>query len=347
MKMLKCLLYFCIGSIACLSFISNGYALEDENNSLPLGLPPIPWPKNNPYSPEKVELGRLLFFDKRLSSDGTVSCASCHSLEYAFSDPSPVSIGINNSLGGRHAPTIINSAYQKRFFWDGRALTLEEQSKGPIANPMEMTTCLEQEEAYRQCEERIRSIPTYANLFTSVFGTEDCSIDQVAFAIASFERTIVSGNSAYDRYQAGDKTAMTDLQILGMEVFQNSGCASCHFGSLFTNGNFANIGIGMDQENPDLGRYIITQQEKDWGAFKVPGLREASQRKYYMHDGSLQSLEEVIEYYNQGGIQNKNLHRLIRPLHLSTEEKAALVAFLHALDGEGWQQVEMPNEYPN
>lgn len=351
MRVRKSILALCLGAIFSLCSLS---AFEEpkagpsvDNLSIPLGLPPIPWPKDNTYSFEKAELGKLLFFDKRLSSDGTVSCSSCHNLPCAFTDNLPVSIGIHNHKGTRHAPSIINSAYSKLLFWDGRAASLEEQCKGPIGNPNEMTTAPDPYDAHIECAKRVRAIPGYVNLFKMVFGSEDCSIDQIADAIATFERTILSGNSSYDKYIAGDKKAMNSEQIRGLQVFNKSGCSNCHFGPNFTNGGFSNIGIGMDKENPDLGRYIITHKEKDWGAFKVPGLREVSRTYPYMHDGSLKTLEDVIEYYDKGGIKNKNLHPQIRPLHLTIDDKKALFAFLHALNGEGWQHVSIPEKFPD
>lgn len=317
-----------------------------EEVKVPLGLPPIPWPEDNPYSKEKAELGYLLYFDKRLSSDGTVSCASCHQIPKAFTDRSAVSIGIHNHHGNRHSPTIIDSAYAKLLFWDGRAHSLEEQSMGPIANPKEMSAYTDIQKAHFECTKRICGIAGYHKLFRKVFEHEGCSIQNIAKAIATFERTILSGNSPYDRYQNGDKTALTAEQIHGMAVFKKSGCVNCHNGPLFTDGRFLNIGIGMDKPDPDLGRYVITQDLKDWGAFRTPTLREVKNTYPYMHDGSLKTLDEVIDYYDRGGIKNRNLHPLLNPLHLSVEDKQALKSFLEALSGEGWQHVQEPKIFP-
>jgi cytochrome c peroxidase len=312
----------------------------------PLGLPPIPWPKDNHYTKEKAELGRLLYFDKRLSSDQTISCASCHNMPCAYSDCKTLAIGIDNSKGTRHSPTIINAAYNPIFFWDGRASSLEEQCKGPIANPKEMANSKDPHEAHTQCAERIKEIPEYKNLFKNVFGHEDITIDDIAHAIATFERTILSGNSPYDRYVSGERSILSQEQIRGIVVFKKVGCINCHGGFNFTDNRFHNIGVGMDASDPDLGRYIISKNERDFGAFKTPSLREAQYTAPYMHDGSLKTLEEVVEYYDKGGIKNKNLSPLMRPLNLSEEDKKALVSFLKALSGEGWQAIQEPQNLP-
>jgi cytochrome c peroxidase len=319
---------------------------EPEVLTPPLGLPPVPWPEDNPYSQKKAELGRLLYFDKRLSSDGTVSCATCHTIPRAFSDPNNISIGIHNRKGTRHAPSVINTAYQSALFWDGRASSLEEQCKGPISNPNEMTSEINPVDAHLQCEKNIRSIGEYRTLFKEVFGNEDCSLDQIAKSIATFERTILSGNSPYDRYKAGDKSALTEDQFKGYVVFLKAGCRHCHAGPNLTDGRYMNIGIGMDQEKPDLGRYDITHQEEDRGAFKVPTLREVAHTYPYMHDGSLATLKDVIDYYDRGGNPNSNLHPLMVPLNLSEDDKKALHQFLFALSGEGWHQFTEPKEFP-
>ncbi|PJD97185.1 MAG: cytochrome-c peroxidase [Parachlamydia sp.] len=317
-----------------------------EDIKPPLGLPPIAWPKENPYSKDKAELGRLLYFDKRLSGDQTISCASCHNIQCAYSDCQALAIGINHTIGTRHSPTIINSAYSPHLFWDGRASSLEEQCKGPLGNKNEMSSTSDAHEAHLQCSERIKNIQGYQILFNKVFARDEISINDIAQAIATFERTILSGNSPYDRYVAGDDSALTEEQLRGMKLFKKVECANCHWGFNFNDERFMNIGIGMDAAEPDLGRYAITHDDKDWGAFKVPTLRDVEHSAPYMHDGSLATLEDVIEYYNKGGIKNKNLHPLIRPLNLSEDDKKALVSFLKSLNGEGWQDFQEPNEFP-
>lgn len=317
-----------------------------ETVDVPLGLPPIPWPAGNPYDKKKAELGRLLYFDKRLSSDGTVSCATCHMIQDAFADHLPLAVGIKGREGQRNSPMVINSAYLTHLFWDGRALSLEEQCKGPIANPKEMTLLDDAHEAHEECHKQIMKIKGYAALFKEVFHCDLCSIDDVAKAVATFERTVLSGNSKFDRYVAGDKTAMNAEEIQGLHVFKKAGCVNCHNGPHLTDGRFLNIGVGMDLPNPDLGRYLVTKDKKDWGAFKVPGLREVALTFPYMHDGSLKTLEDVVDYYDKGGTPNPNLHPLVKPLHLSEAEKKALVSFMKALNGEGWQNIKQPEKFP-
>jgi cytochrome c peroxidase len=313
----------------------------------PLGLPRVQWPEDNPYSAAKVELGKLLYFDKRLSSDSTVSCASCHAPEKAFTDGAPVSTGIGGQKGGRSAPTVINRAYSTQQFWDGRAPSLEAQAVGPIANPIEMTSEKTSDAAHAAVVKRLRGVPGYVKLFQKEFGTQEITIDHVAKAIATFERTVLSGNAPYDRYQDGDTKAMNESQVRGMNVFFNkAACDSCHLGFNFTDGSYVNIGIGMDKPDPDLGRYVVSKKDEDQGAFKTPTLREVERHAPYMHDGSLKSLEEVVEHYDKGGIKNPHLDERLKPLKLSAQDKADLVAFLKALSGEGWQQIKAPEKFP-
>ncbi len=313
----------------------------------PLGLPPVQWPEDNPYSAAKVELGRLLYFDKRVSSNGSLACASCHAPEKAFTDGAAVSTGIGGQKGGRSAPTIINRGYSTEQFWDGRAPSLEEQAKGPMANPIEMTAEKSADAAHAAVVKRLKAVPGYVRLFEKVFGTKDFNVDHVAKAIATFERTVYSGNAPYDRYIAGDKRAMTAPQIRGMDIFFNKvACDSCHLGFNFTDGSYENIGIGMEKENPDLGRFAVSGKEEDKGAFKTPTLRDIEHTGPYMHDGSLKTLEEVVEHYNKGGIKNAHLNGRIKPLNLSDREKSDLVAFLKALSGEGWQHIKSPERFP-
>lgn len=308
---------------------------------VPLGLLPIQWPADNPYSKEKLELGRLLYFDRRLSADGTVSCANCHHPSFAFADGAPVSTGIKGQKGTRSAPTVFNRAYSLAQFWDGRAPTLEEQAKGPMANPIEMGN------THEAVVSRLRLISGYRPLFAKAFGSDDITIDHVAKAIATFERTVLSGNSAFDRYKAGDKKALTAAQIRGFDVFQNKAkCDQCHEGINFTTNAYHNLGVGTGKPDPDEGRYVVTKDPKDWGAFKTPTLREIARTAPYMHDGSLKTLEEVVDFYDKGGIPNKNLDERIKPLHLTAQEKKDLVEFLKSLNGEGWQKITVPTRFP-
>jgi cytochrome c peroxidase len=312
-----------------------------EGPRIPLGLVPIIWSAKNPYTPDKAELGWLLFFDKRLSVDGTVSCASCHQPERAFTDGQAVSIGLRGQRGARSAPTLVNCAWNADLFWDGRSKSLEEQLIEPLTNPVEMGN------SEQSLLKTLAGIPGYRARFKKVFGEDRITLDRVAKAMATFERTLLSGNSPYDRFKAGDRKALTELQQEGMEIFfsNRARCDSCHEGLNFTNGKFANIGISMDRPKPDLGQYNITGQEADKGAFKTPTLREIAQTGPYMHDGSLATLEEVVEHYDKGGIKNPWLHQDIKPLHLTPRQKKALVAFLKALSGEGWR-IKAPAALP-
>lgn len=336
-----------LAGAAAMAALGAGAAPSDPEPEPPLGLPPVYWPEDNPYSRGKAELGRMLYYDTRLSADQTVACATCHSPEHAFTDGAAVSTGIKKQKGGRSAPTVINRAYSTLQFWDGRAPSLEEQAKGPLANPLEMTTFEDAAIAHKSCVDCLKAIPGYVRLFKQVYGTEDFNIDHVAKAIATFERTVLSGNSPFDRYRAGDRKAMSDEQVRGMDVFfKKAKCDSCHIGFNFTDGSFENVGIGMDKPSPDLGRFMVTRREDEKGAFKTPTLREVANTAPYMHDGSLKTLEEVVEHYNRGGIKNPWLDERLKPLNLSATEKSDLVAFLKALSGEGWQHLRAPARFP-
>ncbi len=332
------------GVAACAAVLSLTVGLGQQNRSpipVPLGLLPVQFPKDNPYSPEKAELGKLLYYDTRLSGDNTVSCATCHSPQFAYTDGKPVSTGIRGQKGGRSAPTVINRAYSLAQFWDGRAATLEAQAIGPIANPIEM------DQSHESCINKLRGIAGYRQLFAKAFGTEEFTIDHVAKAIATFERTVLSGNSPYDRYKAGNKTAMTPSQIRGMDVYLNKAkCDQCHEGINFTSNAYHNLGVGTDKPNPDEGRFAVTKNPADWGAFKTPTLRDIARSAPYMHDGSLATLEDVVEFYDKGGLANKNLDKTMKPLKLTAQEKSDLVAFLKALNGEGWQSIKAPAKFP-
>ncbi len=324
-----------------------GAQQADVPPPLPLGLPPIIWPPDNPYSKVKAELGRALYYDKRLSSDNSVSCASCHDPRFGFTDGQKVATGIRGQKGSRSAPTVINRAYSGKQFWDGRARTLEDQVKGPLANALEMTAHENAEAAHKACVASLKGIPGYVRLFNQAFGTEEFDIDHVAKAIATFERTIVSGNAPFDRYQAGDRGALSGAQVRGMEVFfKKAACDSCHFGVNFSDSQFANVGIGMDKPNPDPGRFGVTKRPEDIGAFKTPSLREVARTAPYFHDGSVATLAEVVEHYAKGGIKNPTLDQRMKPLKLSTQEKADLVEFQKALNGEGWQHASPPANLP-
>ena len=311
---------------------------------VPLGLDDteLRIPEDNPLTNEKIELGKLLFFDKRLSVDGIVACANCHNPKFGFTDGEPVSTGVGGQKGGRSAPTAINRAFSTLQFWDGRAPSLEEQAKGPMVNPIEMAN-----PSHDAVVERLKKIKGYRELFKNAFGTEDLTIEHGVKAIASFERTVLSGNSAFDKFESGgDTLALSESAKRGLELFREKArCTQCHAGFNFTDEKFHNIGVGMDKPRPDLGRYNVTKDEKDKGAFKTPTVREIASTAPYMHDGGFKTLEEVVDFYDKGGTPNPNLDKEIKELKLSAEEKKDLVEFLKSLSGEGWQ-VTPPEKFP-
>jgi cytochrome c peroxidase len=292
-------------------------------------LPPMPVPSDNPLSDAKITLGKSLYFDKRLSSNNTVSCASCHRPDAAWADITPVSEGVEHKKGGRNSPTILNAGYIVPQFWDGRAVHLEKQAVGPVANPVEMDLPLP------KLIGRLKGIPGYVSMFKAAFGTEP-SEDGVAKAIASFERTIVSSNSPYDKYLQGDRAAMNTSAVRGMNLFSGKGhCMSCHSGPFFSDQRFHNLGVGYKNGKfADVGRYEVTKKPADMGAFRTPGLRSVAQTPPYLHDGSAATLMDVIDLYNRGGIMNPTLDPMVLPLQLSQREKCDLLEFLNALTGD-------------
>ena len=328
-------------ALAPLSAKSQRAQTTAGNIPVPLGLPAVPWPKDNLYSPARAELGKILFFDGRLSANSQVSCASCHDPQHAFAGSTALSVGVDGKLGTRRAPTLINRAWGKSQFWDGRAATLESQVIVPVTNPDEMGMTPE------GVVTRIRAIEGYKQLFAASFGDNTVTFERIAKAIATFERTIVSGNSPYDRYVAGDKSALTKDQKAGLNFFNRKGeCAECHSGPDFTDEKFADLGIGTDQKEPDPGQGIITNNRRDWGKFKVPTLRDLAPRAPYMHDGSVKTLADVIDIYAKGGLPNPRLDTRLTPFYLDEQTKQDLLAFLDSLNGEGWQEIKPPRVFP-
>jgi len=305
--------------------------------------------------PTRVRLGRWLFFDKRLSADGTISCASCHRPEFAFSEPSAVSTGIGGRKGTRKAPSLVNLATrtilpdipedrEQTFFWDGRVSSLEHQVLVPIANRDEMGLDSQSMIA------RMSAVQGYRPYFREAFGADEITQERIAAALSDYVRTRMSGNAAYDRWSyAGDGRALSDQAKRGSEIFLFSGnCASCHAGFNFSDGRFWSIGVGWDEASrtfKDEGRFAVSHNPRDLGAFKTPGLREVARHAPYMHDGSLATLRDVVEFYNRGGVANPNLTPRIRPLKLTPQDVDALVAFLESLNGEGYQDTP-PKHFP-
>jgi cytochrome c peroxidase len=273
--------------------------------TIPLGLDLyLPVPEDNPLTADKVELGRRLFFDRRLSRDGSVACSSCHDPERAFADSRAIAVGVFQRKGRRNSPALINRGYGRSFFWDGRTATLEEQVLKPIEDANEMDLPLTEAAA------RVGLAP-----------------DEISRALSSFVRSILSGDSPFDRYINGDRAALTPEQQLGLQVFRGKGnCVACHVGPNFTDERLHNTGIAWRE-----GRF--TDAGAGQGNFKTPTLREIARTAPYMHDGSLATLEEVIEYYDRGGNRDPQLDSEMRTLGLSAEEKRNLVSFLRSLNG--------------
>ena len=286
-------------------------------------------PDDNPMSDAKIALGKALYFDRRLSKDETISCASCHRPHHGFADPHAVSEGVDQQLGGRNSPTVINRLFSAEQFWDGRAEDLERQAHGPITNPVEMAMS-----NHEAAMVRLRAVRGYAPLFVDAFGDRTIDLDRVGKAIAAYERTVLAGDSPFDRYQAGDQDALSPAAIRGLALFNGkANCVTCHAGFNFTDESYHNIGVGMDVTAPDLGRFVETNNDFDRGAFKTPTLRNVAQTAPFMHDGSEPTLAAVVEFYNRGGVPNANLSDEIVPLNLSASAERDLVAFLEALTG--------------
>lgn len=310
---------------------------------VPLGLPPLSVPADNPLTAETIALGKKLFFSPLLSADGNISCSSCHDPQNAFADPHQFSTGVGAKLGNRNAPPVVNAAFNKMQFWDGRAPTLEAQASGPMMNPIEMAHTPEGVESRCSESAELRS------LFEAAFGPapsgrSPVTLERITRAIAAYERTLLRANSPFDRYlYGGDSSALTPSARRGLAVFRDpakANCAACHIigekYALLTDGGFHNLGIGMNPEGEltDLGRYEITKREGDQGSFRTPSLRNVAQTAPYMHDGSLKTLKEVVDFYIGGGNANPYRDKLIHPLtHLTREERADLVAFLESLTG--------------
>ena len=297
-----------------------------------------PAPADNPTTPEKVELGRMLYLDPRFSSTGTVSCNSCHNVMLGGEDNRPVSMGVHGKTGGRSAPTVWNSAFNSSQFWDGRAATLEDQAKGPVANPIEMGMS-----DVETAMDRVRDIPGYRPYFEAAFGTDNpLTVDNAAKAVAAYERTLITPGSAYDRYVKGNKEALTEQQVRGMNSFDNLGCTACHSGAAFS-GPAMSPGTVFSAKFPtftdsdylkqydftkDEGRMAVTTNVADKHMWKVPTLRNIALTAPYFHNGSVKTLDEAVHVMAKVQLNQD----------LTDEQTADLVAFLTALTGEFPQQ---------
>ncbi|WP_437229139.1 cytochrome-c peroxidase [Planctomicrobium sp. SH661] len=339
--------------------------LQPLTIKLPLGLAAgastIKGIEENPMTRAKIELGRQLYFDPRLSADGTVSCASCHHPDNGYAKETQFGVGIGGQQGGRNSPVSFNRILSDLQFWDGRAGSLEDQAIGPIANPIEMGN------THEACVADIAKVPGYRLQFDAIFGKDSVNIENVGKAIAAFERAIVTGPSPFDYYEELQKFSkldpddlkdlleedeaaaaayaaakdglserpMNESAVRGHELFfsERVNCAACHVGANLTDEKYHNLGIGMDAKEPDIGRAAITGDEKDWGAFKTPTVRNVALSGPYMHDGSLKTLMDVVEHYNKGGTPNKNLSDKVKKLNLTEQEKIDLVSFMEACTG--------------
>ncbi len=297
---------------------------------------PMSIPADNPMTPEKLALGRQLFFDARLSGDGTRSCYSCHLCEKGLTDGLPKSIGAYNKQLPRNSPTLWNIGYHKEFYWDGRSPSLEKQALAAWtglnmgAKPEEITA-------------KLNGIAGYRTQFQKVFGG-DATADNTVQAIAAFERTIIGGDTAWDRYRAGDVAAMSEAAIRGWNIFQAIKCTNCHDGVLFTDQQYHNVGIGMDQKEPDFGRFKVTNRPEDTGAFKTPTLRDITRSAPYFHDGSAGTLEEAMNTMLGGGKPNEHLDKKNLEQHnLLPDQRESLLEFFKALNVDcGLKQPALP-----
>lgn len=295
---------------------------EAKQKFQPLGEMPIP--EDNPMSPEKIALGETLFKDPRLSGNKTVSCMTCHSPGLGFSNGTPVSAGIEGKLGTRNSLSVLNSGYHTSFFWDGRAKTLEEQALGPIENPVEMDQNLD------ELIKKLKNVDEYKQQFKQVFNDE-ITKDNLAKAIAAYERTVVMDKTPFDDYLAGNDKAISEEAKEGMVLFAGkANCMVCHGGPTLSDNQFHNIGITSE----DLGRFDVTKKEEDKGAFRTPQLRGLMYTAPFMHSGQFKTLDEVVSFYNKGGDNTPNQSELIKPLNLTKDEEKALVAFLESLSDD-------------
>ena len=294
----------------------------------------IPFPDDNPYSEDKERLGKTLFFDRQLSASGAFSCATCHSPSYGWEDGMALAIGHGFKRTSRHTPTILNLAWGELFFWDGRAASLEEQALGPIAAPGEMNLPLD------EAEQRVRQNPTYQRLFADAFPGQDITLDTIAKAIATYERTIVSAKAPFDKWVEGDADAISPAAQRGFQLFNGKGnCSVCHAGWRFTDDGFHDVGLASQ----DKGRAsILPGVPVLEHAFKTPTLRNIAQRAPYMHDGSIATLREVVDFYNDGFVKRDSLSMNIKELNLTDGEIDDIVSFLETLSSKD-APVTMPS----
>jgi cytochrome c peroxidase len=288
---------------------------------------PMTIPADNPLTAEKVALGKQLFFDERLSVDGSKSCYSCHVCEHGLTDGLPKAIGPGNKTLPRHSPTLWNIGYHKEFYWDGRSGSLEKQAMAAWTGGN-----MGVGDKAGEVVGRINALQGYRDQFQKVFQS-DATAENIMMAIASFERTIIAGDTPWDRYRAGDASALSASAIRGWNIFQTIKCTNCHDGVLFTDQQYHNIGIGMDQATPDVGRFTVTKKPEDTGAFKTPTLRDVARSAPYFHDGSAKTLEEAVDIMLAGGKPNQYLDKKnLQPQKVLPDQREALLDFLRSLN---------------
>ncbi|MEE2639628.1 MAG: cytochrome c peroxidase [Planctomycetota bacterium] len=301
---------------------------ELDLKTVPDGLDALLQTPGNPLTQATVALGRKIFFDPVLSEDNSVSCASCHQPDLGFASNNKLAIGIGGKVGKRNSPTLLNRAYGKTFFWDGRAASLEEQALKPIANEIELGSSVE------AAVSRIKGNKDYVEGFKQAFGGDQpVNAANLAKALAAFQRTLLMGDSPVDQFQSAKYEALTDEERQGLWIYESRGaCWQCHSGSNYSDEEFHDTGVGYGSEARDLGLAEISKDQKDNYKFKTPTLRGVALTAPYFHDGSAKTLEDVVEFYSKGGAPgDKHLDPKIKKLNLSEDDKKHLVAFLKAL----------------
>ena len=328
-------LWYMIFVLALATFAARAHS-DEFKLKLPLGLQESAAyiPADNPLTAEKIALGKQFFWDKRWSRNSTVACVTCHEPDHGWGDARQFSARFDGKPTPRHSPTLVNRLFSDAQQWTGQRTSLEDQAIKASDQSPELLV------------KNLGSIPYYQEQHRKVFGT-DLNPEGVAKAIAAYERLILSGNSPYDRFKAGDKKALPAAAQRGLALFEGKArCVTCHASFNFTDENYHNLGVGMDKASPDLGRFTVSKNDEHRGAFKTPTLRDVAKRAPYMHDGSLKTLEEVVAFYNKGGAPNQWLSKEVRPLNLTAAEQKDLVAFMEALTGQVATEVSSPPKLP-
>lgn len=325
--------FFALLALLALPMVANAAEFKLK---LPLGLQEQAAyiPDGNPITKEKVELGKMLFWDKRWSRNGTLACVSCHEPAHGWADPRQFSVRFDGNFTTRHSPTLVNRLFSDVQQWARTRTSLEDQAMKASDQSPDLLV------------KNLGAIPEYQERHRKVFGT-DLNPEGVAKAISAYERMILSGNSPFDRFQAGDKRALSAAAQRGWALFKGkANCQPCHAGFNLTDEGYHNLGVGMDRENTDWGLFATTKTESDRGRFKTPTLRDVAPRPPYMHDGSIKTLEEVIAFYNRGGLQNPWLSETIKPLNLTAAEQKDLLEFLKSLTGVVDPEIATPPRLP-